>query len=41
MFAGVTTYAFAVLALLTAGLSAIGRDLLALVVGPAIRAAVR
>jgi O-antigen/teichoic acid export membrane protein len=34
-FAGVTTYAFAVLALLTAGLAAIAGDLLALVVGPA------
>jgi O-antigen/teichoic acid export membrane protein len=34
-FAGVTTYVFAVLALLTAGLSAIAGDLLALVVGPA------
>jgi O-antigen/teichoic acid export membrane protein len=34
-FAGVTTYVFAVLALLTAGLAAIGGDLLALVVGPA------
>jgi O-antigen/teichoic acid export membrane protein len=32
--AGVTTYAFAVLALLTAGLAATGADLLALVVGP-------
>jgi O-antigen/teichoic acid export membrane protein len=32
--AGITTYVFAVLALLTAGLSAIGRDLLALVAGP-------
>jgi O-antigen/teichoic acid export membrane protein len=37
-FAGVTTYAFAVLVLLTAGLSAIGGDLLALVVGPAYAA---
>jgi O-antigen/teichoic acid export membrane protein len=33
-FAGVTTYVFAMLALLTAGLSAIASDLLALVVGP-------
>jgi O-antigen/teichoic acid export membrane protein len=33
-FSGVTTYVFAVLALLTAGLSAIGSDLLALAVGP-------
>jgi O-antigen/teichoic acid export membrane protein len=32
--AGVTTYAFAVLALLTAGLAATGGELLALVVGP-------
>jgi O-antigen/teichoic acid export membrane protein len=37
-FAGVTTYVFAVLALLTAGLSAIAADLLALVVGPAYAA---
>ena len=37
-FAAVTTYAFAVLVLLTAGLAAIGRDLLALVVGPAYAA---
>jgi O-antigen/teichoic acid export membrane protein len=36
--AGITTYAFAVLVLLTAGLSAIGSDLLALVVGPAYAA---
>ena len=34
----VTTYVFAVLVLLTAGLAAIGRDLLALVVGPAYAA---
>ena len=34
-FAGITTYVFAVLALLTAGLAAIAGDLLALVVGPA------
>ena len=37
-FSGVTTYAFAVLALLTVGLSAIGNDLLALAVGPAYAA---
>ena len=37
-FAGVTTYVFAVLALLTAGLAAIADDLLALVVGPAYAA---
>jgi O-antigen/teichoic acid export membrane protein len=37
-FAGVTTYVFAVLALLTAGLAAISGDLLALVVGPAYAA---
>jgi O-antigen/teichoic acid export membrane protein len=37
-FAGVTTYVFAVLALLTAGLAAIGGDVLALVVGPAYAA---
>jgi O-antigen/teichoic acid export membrane protein len=34
-FSAVTTYVFAVLVLLTAGLAAIGGDLLALVVGPA------
>ena len=34
-FSGITTYVVAILTLLTAGLSAIGRDLLALVVGPA------
>ncbi len=34
LFGGITTYVFAVLALLTAGLTAIGRDLLRLVVGP-------
>ena len=37
-FSGVTTYVFAVLALLTAGLAAIAADLLALVVGPAYAA---
>jgi len=37
-FAGVTTYVFAVLALLTAGLAAIADDLLSLVVGPAYAA---
>jgi len=37
-FGAVTTYVFAVLVLLTAGLAAIGRDLLALVVGPAYAA---
>ena len=34
VFAGITTYVYAVLALLTAGLSAIGGDLLATMVGP-------
>ena len=34
LFGGITTYVFAVLALLTAGLSAIGADLLAVIVGP-------
>jgi O-antigen/teichoic acid export membrane protein len=37
-FAGVTTYVFAVLALLTAGLAAVAGDLLAHVVGPAYAA---
>jgi len=37
-FGAVTTYVFAVLVLLTTGLAAIGRDLLALVVGPAYAA---
>jgi O-antigen/teichoic acid export membrane protein len=39
LFGGITTYVFAVLALLTAGLSAVGGDLLAVIVGPDYRAA--
>jgi O-antigen/teichoic acid export membrane protein len=39
LFGGITTYVFAVLALLTSGLSAIGGDLLALIVGPDYAAA--
>jgi O-antigen/teichoic acid export membrane protein len=39
VFAGITTYVYAALALLTAGLSAIGGDLLAAMVGPDYAAA--